>query len=43
MPRPTKRKAEHIKVSRDKRGKFIKEDELNLIDTESSTFELRTN
>ena len=27
-------------MSRDKRGKFIKEDELNLMDTESSTFEL---
>ena len=40
MPRPTKRKAAHKQVSRDKRGKFIKEDELNLIDTESSTFEL---
>ena len=40
MPRPNKRKAAHKQVSRDKRGKFIKEDELNLMDTESSTFEL---
>ena len=34
MPRPTKRKAVHKQMSRDKRGKFIKEDELN------RTFEL---
>ena len=40
MPRPTKRKATHKQVSRDKRGKFVKEDELNLIDTASGTFEL---
>ena len=40
MPRPNKRKAAHKQVSRDKRGKFIKEDELNLMDTESSTSEL---
>jgi len=40
MPRSNKRKAAHKQVSRDKRGKFIKEDELNLMDTESSTFEL---
>ena len=41
MPRPTKRKAGHIKVSRDKRGKFVK-DELVLIDTEGSTLEIET-
>src|SRR5438128_9621811 len=40
MPRPNKRKAAHKQVSRDKRGKFIKEDEFNLMDTESSTFKL---
>ncbi|CAG8535351.1 12251_t:CDS:2, partial [Acaulospora colombiana] len=40
MPRPNKRKAAHKQVSRDKRGKFIKEDKLNMMDTESSTFEL---
>ena len=40
MPRPTKRNAAHKQVSRDKRGKFVKEDELNLIDTASGTFEL---
>ena len=38
---PTKRKAGHIKVSRDKRGKFVK-DELVLIDTEGSTLEIET-
>ena len=39
MPRPNKRKAAHKQAPRDKRGKFIKEDKLNLMDTESSTFE----
>ena len=43
MPRPTKRKATHKQVSRDKRGKFIKEDELNLMDTESIIKHIRIN
>ena len=38
---PTKRKAGHIKVSRDKRGNLVK-DELVLIDTEGSTLEIET-
>ena len=40
MPRPNKEKPAHKQVSRDKRAKFIKEDEPNLMDTESSTFKL---
>lgn len=39
MPRPPKRKTAHQKVSRDRRGKFIK-GELDFINTEASTLEI---
>jgi len=39
MPRPPKRKAAHQKVSRDRRGKFIR-GELDFINTEASTLEI---